>query len=150
MKVILGSLLICACFFLQTPQALAKMYVSVATRDTIPGVSDDNIIFTRLEVEASYKGGDSAWHHVVDSTLKANKRALRRDRDHSAGECQVQFIVSNTGKVRDVIALNMKDSELAKVLTQMVKDNPNWNPGFQNGRNVNSFKRIIVNWAPSN
>jgi hypothetical protein len=133
-------------------------------RDTLPAPSapapigplashpdpDDDRLYTSVGPngrEAAYIGGEAAWNHLVDSALAADKDALHKDRRHSKGTCQVQFIVAGNGTVSDVTADNMQDSELARLLVGLIQTHPVWTPASINGHSVKAFRLIKVTFT---
>ena len=155
MKIIVLALLASVGFYshaqAHTKSIRSSIYFQV--RDTVPlpladsAFRNDTRVFTKAQTEATYQGGDVAWNRLVDSTLSANQDILRKDRNQSEGTCHLFFVISNTGRVSDVQAMDKQSSVLAKVLVQMVKDNPNWNPGLVNGHVVNSFHKVKVEFT---
>jgi periplasmic protein TonB len=98
---------------------------------------DEDKIFTKVEIEASFPGGAAAWTKYVT-------RAIQQDIDEFTesdyGTCIVKFIVDKTGKVSQVEATTMKGSKLAEIAVNAIRRGPNWTPAQQNGRYVNAYR----------
>jgi periplasmic protein TonB len=98
---------------------------------------DEDKIFTKVEIEASFPGGPAAWTKYVT-------RAIQQDIDEFTesdyGTCVVKFIVDKTGKVSQVEATTMKGSKLAEIAVNAIRRGPNWTPAQQNGRYVNAYR----------
>ena len=98
---------------------------------------DEDKVFTKVEIEASFPGGASAWTKYVQRAIEANQDEFT---ETDYGTCVVKFIVDKSGKVSDVEATSMKGSKLAEVATNAIRKGPNWTPAQQNGRYVNAYR----------
>ncbi len=98
---------------------------------------DEDKVFTKVEIEASFPGGVGKWSEYVKRAIEAN---LDEFTDADFGTCTVKFIVDKTGKVSQVEATNMKGTKLAEVATNAIRKGPNWIPAQQNGRYVNAYR----------
>lgn len=101
---------------------------------------DPNKIFEKVEVEASFKGGESAWRKFLERNLNANVPV-----DNGAPEgtytVYVQFVVSKDGSISDVKALTNHGYGMEKEAVRVISRGPSWTPAIQNGRNVNAFRK---------
>lgn len=100
---------------------------------------DENQVFTKVEVEAQFPGGEGKWNQYVQREVEKNIDDLVDD--GQAGTCEVQFIVDKEGNVSNVEALSMKGSMLAQVAVNAIKKGPKWIPAIQNGRQVKAWRR---------
>ena len=99
---------------------------------------DEDKIFTKVEIEAEYPGGQGAWNKYVKKTIEGNIDELTEAGE--SGTCVVKFVVDKTGKVSDVEATTMKGSKLAEIAVNAIRKGPNWKPAQQNGRQVNAYR----------
>ena len=99
---------------------------------------DEDKIFTKVEIEAEYPGGQGAWNKYVKKTIEGNMDELTEAGE--SGTCVVKFVVDKTGKVSDVEATTMKGSKLAEIAVNAIRKGPNWKPAQQNGRQVNAYR----------
>jgi protein TonB len=101
---------------------------------------DPNKIFEKVEVEASFNGGEGAWRKFLERNLNANVPV-----DNGAPEgtytVYVQFVVSRDGKISDVKALTNHGYGMEKEAVRVITKGPEWKPAIQNGRNVNAFRK---------
>lgn len=104
-----------------------------------PVVEEDNRVFTKVEIEAAFPGGDEKWNDYVRQTITAHMDELVSD--GNTGTCTVQFIVSKDGVVSDVSAVTMQGTKLAEIAVNAIRRGPRWIPAEQNGRKVNAFRR---------
>ena len=99
---------------------------------------DEDKVFTKVEIEASFPGGEGAWTRYVTKAIQSNIDELT-DAGES-GQCRVRFIVDKTGVVSEVEALTMKGTKLAEVAVNAIRKGPKWTPAQQNGRFVKAFR----------
>jgi len=101
---------------------------------------DENKIFTKVEVEASYPGGESAWRNYLLKTLNGNTPV---DNGASAGTFTVivKFVVSKDGSLSDVSCENDPGYGMCQEAIRVIKKTKQWVPAIQNGRNVNAYRR---------
>lgn len=111
-----------------------------------PKTDDENKVFTKVENEAEFPGGQGAWGNYLRKNLNANTPV-----DNGAPEGTytviVRFIVSKDGSISDVqpetkFGYGMED-EAAKI----IKKGPKWKPALQNGRNVNAYRRQPITFV---
>ena len=101
-----------------------------------------NIIFQKVEVEASFPGGADAWVKYMNNTLNKNIDDLKKE--GKSGTCLVQFIVNKDGSIREAEALTMKGTKFAETVINAVKNGPKWIPAMQNGKKVTSYRKQPV------
>jgi protein TonB len=101
---------------------------------------DPNKIFEKVEIEASFKGGESAWRKYLERNLNANVPV-----DNGAPEgtytVYVQFVVSKDGSISDVKALTAHGYGMEKEAVKVIQKGPAWTPAIQNGRSVNAYRK---------
>jgi periplasmic protein TonB len=105
--------------------------------DTIP-----DKVFTKVENEPEFPGGQEAWLKYIQTVIQKNADLLITD--HNEGTCLLEFIVNVNGNVSDVTATTMKNSRLAEVSVNAIKEGPKWKPAIQNGHIVASYKKLPV------
>jgi len=98
---------------------------------------DEDKVFTKVEIDASFPGGPAAWTRYVQRAVEANKDEFT---ESDYGTCTVRFIVDKTGKVSQVEAISMRGSKLAEIATNIIRKGPNWVPAQQNGKQVNAYR----------
>lgn len=101
---------------------------------------DPNKIFEKVEIEASFKGGESAWRKYLERNLNPNVPV-----DNGAPEgtytVYVQFVVSKDGTISDVKALTNHGYGMEKEAVKVIQKGPAWVPAVQNGRSVNAYRK---------
>lgn len=98
---------------------------------------DADSIFSKVEIEASFPGGDAAWNSYLSNALEAGTKKFR-NRDQ--GRCRIRFIVDKKGYVTNVMAITNQNSRLAKLAVEIISNSPRWSPAQQAGRFVNAYR----------
>ncbi len=122
-----------------TPANTNELPVTIV--DTVPKFDK---IFTKVENEAQFPGGQPAWIKYIQAIIQRNAGLLMKDKNQ--GTCLVEFIVDVNGNVSDVKATTMKNTRLAEVGIKAIKEGPNWKPAIQNGHLVTSYKKQAISF----
>jgi TonB family protein len=96
-----------------------------------------DIIYSKVEIEPEYPGGQSGWIKYLVHNLKYPKAAITKE---IQGTVVVQFVVDKDGKVSDVKALD-GPKELQEESIRIIKEGGNWLAGVQNGKKVKVYKK---------
>lgn len=110
-----------------------------AAQTIAPQTDNDNLVFTKVEVEAAFPGGDAAWNEYVRHAITAHMDELQAEK--KSGTCEIQFIVNRQGVVSDVQALTMQGTALANLCVNAIKRGPLWVPARNNGHVVKAFRK---------
>lgn len=105
---------------------------SKSKNDTIP-----NKIFTKVENEASFPGGKTAWIKYITKAIMATQDSLT---EADYGTCLVKFIVNTDGSASFVKATTMDGTKLAEISVKAIRNGPKWIPATQNGHTVASYR----------
>jgi hypothetical protein len=111
--------------------------------DTIYKVNDK--VFTKVEVEPSFPGGDMAWARYVKKVIETKIDELAKD--NKSGTCRVRFIVNVDGSISDVSVLSMQGTRLAEITVDAIKKGPKWVPAIQNGNKVAAFREQPITFT---
>ncbi|MFZ4057481.1 MAG: energy transducer TonB [Ferruginibacter sp.] len=104
-----------------------------------PKSDEEDKVFTKVEVEASFPGGDAAWGRYLSKTLNPN---VPVDNEAPPGKyrVEVRFIVSKDGSISDVQAVTSHGYGMEAEAIKVIKRGPKWEPALQNGRHVNAYR----------
>ena len=109
---------------------------------------DENKIFDKVEIEASFPGGDAKWRQYLERN--ANGQVAT---DNGAPEgtytTVVQFVVDKEGNISDVRALTNHGYGMEEEAVRAIKKGPKWNPAIQNGRQVKAYRKQPITFAVS-
>ena len=101
--------------------------------------------FTKVEIEASFPGGEAGWNRYVKKAIESNMDELTEAGE--SGTCRVKFIVDKEGNVSDVEAQTMKNSKLAVIAVNAIRKGPKWTPAQQNGRYVKAYREQPITFT---
>jgi len=97
-------------------------------------------VFTRVEVDPSYPGGNESWKNYLrkklDPTIPVNEGWKP-----GIYTVIVSFIVDVNGNVTDVTTSNYKGSKTAQHCIDLIKNAGKWLPALQNGKKVNAYRK---------
>jgi protein TonB len=101
---------------------------------------DENKNFDKVEIEASFPGGDSKWRQYLERN--ANGQVAT---DNGAPEgtytTVVQFVVDKEGNISDVRSLTNHGYGMEDEAMRVIKKGPKWSPAIQNGRQVKAYRK---------
>jgi periplasmic protein TonB len=107
---------------------------------------DENKIFEKVEVEASFPGGEREWRKYLERNLDANTPV-----DNGAPEGSftvvVQFIVDKEGNISDVRPLTKHGFGMEDEAVKIIKKGPKWVAAIQNGRSVKAYRKQPVTFV---
>lgn len=111
-----------------------------------PKADDEDKVFTKVENEAQFPGGETAWRRYLEKNLNANAPV---DNGAPGGTYQVivKFIVSKDGSISDVQAETKHGYGMEDEAVKIIKRGPKWTPALQNGRNVNAYRRQPITFV---
>jgi TonB family protein len=113
------------------------------TKDTVPtGSKGKDIVFTKVEFEAGYPGGQQGWIDYLKSHLHYPDAAQKKN---IQGTVLMEFIVNTDGTITDVKAI--RGPELLKAQSiKVIKESGVWIPAQQNGKKVKAYKRQPITY----
>ena len=106
-------------------------------------------IFDKVEIEASFPGGSSAWRRYLERNLDAS---IPEKQKAPAGNYTVviQFVVNLDGTVSDVRALTNHGYGMETEAIRAIKKGPKWLPAIQNGRQVKAYHKQPITYIVDN
>ncbi len=110
-----------------------------------PKQEDENKVFTKVEIEASYAGD---WSKFLQRTLNPETPV---NNGAPAGQYTVivQFIVDREGSISDVKALTNHGYGMEEEAIRAIKKANKWNPAVQNGRQVKAYRKQPITFVVS-
>lgn len=96
-------------------------------------VVQEREVFTVVEKQPSYPGGQDGYTKFLLANIKYPKEAIEKA---VTGTVYVTFVVEKDGKVTNVKILRGIGSGCDEEAARVVKMMPNWNPGEQKGKPV--------------
>ena len=114
--------------------------------NTTEGQSNDNnsnsheYIFTKIDVEADFPGGNQDWSNFLSANLNSN---VPGDKGCPAGKYQIviRFLIDKEGNVDNIVPETKFGYGMEEEVIRVIKLSPKWKPAMQNGRKVKAYKR---------
>jgi len=107
-----------------------------------PKKEDEDVLFTKVEIESTFPGGPGAWLRFLNKNLHYPDDAMNNE---ISGRIMVRFIVDKDGNVSDVEAVSGPEKGgLREEAIRVIKKSGKWTPAQQNGRYVKSYKQQPV------
>ena len=121
--------------------------LSVYSQTTNPdSITLENSVFTKVDIEAKFPGGDGAWKKYLEKNLDPNVPV-----EHGAPigiySVIVQFIVDKTGAISDIKTLTNFGYGMEQEVIRIIQKSPAWTPASQNNRNVKAYRKQPVTFV---
>lgn len=106
-------------------------FVDLRSRKAESGKTDS------VEQESEFPGGVAKWIRYLNKHLKYPERAVKSNKE---GEVRVLFVVDKQGAVSSPVIGKSVEWSLDDEAIRVIMESGNWNPAFQNGKIVKSYK----------
>ncbi|MEO7764540.1 MAG: energy transducer TonB [Ferruginibacter sp.] len=123
------------------------LFSATLTAQVTPPPPDSAIledkVFTKVEVEANYPGGEVAWKNFLIKNLNPDVPA---DNDAPAGKYTVivKFVVTRNGTLSGIQAETNQGYGMEEEVLRLIKRSGTWEAAVQNKRTVNAYRRQPV------
>lgn len=94
--------------------------------------------FTRVEVEANFKGGVESWKKYLEKNLKFPDRANSL---HKSGTVYILFVVNTDGSIAEISLLKSVEFSIDEESIRLISKAPKWQPAMQDGRTVKAWRK---------
>ena len=128
--------------FAQDQHTDSLLNVNGKTRDTVG-------VFRRVEVEADYPGGFSAWRNFLIQNLRgqAVADALPKSTKEFKQTAIVQFIVCTDGTLCEIRVVNDVHPAVKAEAERVLATSGAWVPAMQNGRKVKAYRKQPITFV---
>jgi TonB family protein len=120
-----------------------SFYGSIATTSAEKALISSDSVSTFSDQPAQFPGGQSELAKFLSNTIQYPQLAVELN---ISGKVYVQFVVRTTGEISNVKVVKsvnyLMDAESVRVINAM----PNWVPGSSNGKPVNTFFNLPINF----
>ena len=122
--------------------------ILIITKDhsTNKNDTDDNIIFTKTEVEPAFPGGAPAWNEFLAKNINAAVPVKKRA-PVGAYTVWVQFVVDKEGSISNIRALTNQGFGMEQECIRIMKLSPQWIPAMQNGHKVKAYRKQPITFV---
>ncbi len=91
-----------------------------------------------------FPGGETAMRQYIKTNLQYPKRARNKG---IQGKVYVNFVVDNSGKVRDVRVIQGLDKDMDAEAVRLINSMPVWTPGKQDGKPVTVKQYLTIDFT---
>lgn len=119
----------------------AEMWKKVLNKEQV--VEDLGQIFTSVELQAEFPGGQNAMFKWLASNIKYPETAQQ---NNVQGKVVCKFIVEKDGSISNVEILRGVDPDLDGEAMRVIRAMPKWNPGMNNGKVVRSYFNLPISF----
>jgi TonB family protein len=116
-------------------------------RDTLKGLKDDTLIFTRVEHGPEFPGGMDQFYRYLARTIKYPMAAYK---NNTQGKVIIQMVVEKDGSLTHINVARGIGDGCDEEAVRVMKRCPKWKPGTQNGREVRVVNSVPINFTLSN
>lgn len=111
--------------------------------DVAPALEQEKEVFLIVEEMPEFPEGSLALRSYIDQNAIIPFSVLK---DCVQGKVDMQFLVSNTGAVKNIRILRSSNNLLDKAAVYLVSKMPKWKPGVQRGNPVNVLYSLSVSF----
>ncbi|MEO6252933.1 MAG: M56 family metallopeptidase [Ferruginibacter sp.] len=106
----------------------------------------NNKIFTRVEINPHFTGGQAGWSKYLQANLKVNTAV---DNGAKAGKYTVvlKFIVNVDGSLSDIKCETDPGYGICAEAIRFIKSAPRWQPAIQNGNKVSAYLKQPITFV---
>jgi hypothetical protein len=115
--------------------AIRTVNAQTGMSDSVQLASDSSQLkfFERVDIDASFPGGERAWKNYLAKNLRAYV-PIKKHAPAGVYTVWVQFIVDKHGNVSDVKPLTNNGFGMEQEVMRIIKNSVRWEPASQNGR----------------
>lgn len=145
------SVFLCSSFILMLssfnkPRSFLKIYSSennICDTTPVKDSADEIKVFDKVDIEASFPGGEKAWRKFLEKNLDATVPTRKRA-PVGVYTVLIQFVVDKEGNITDIKALTKHGYGMEEEVMSLLKTAPRWKPAIQNGGPVKAYRRQPV------
>jgi TonB family protein len=120
-------------------QVEKPVYIEVSKTPREP--TDNNIPFVIVENMPAFPGGNEAMLSWIANNIKYPEEALRQKVE---GIVTIRFVITSEGKIENIVVLKSDNQIFNDEAIRVVSNMPPWKPGSQNGRKVDVYSMVPV------
>jgi hypothetical protein len=100
-------------------------------------------IFGKVEIEATFPGGNTGWRKFLELNLRSD---IPVNKGAPAGiyTVWIQFVVDKHGVISDIKPLTSWGFGMEEEVVRVIRKAPNWEPAIQNGKPVKAYRKQPV------
>ncbi|HMG83443.1 MAG TPA: hypothetical protein VK559_10450 [Ferruginibacter sp.] len=111
-------------------------------------VANDDTVYLKPAVAASFPGGMHGWFKFLQKTLNANV-PVNNGAPNGTYKIIIDFIIKKNGSISNITTETNAGYGVEQEGIRVILKSPHWIPATQNGSAVNSYKREPVTFIVS-
>jgi len=115
--------------------------------DTIRTKEDDDKIFAAVEHPPEFPGGQSAFNHYLQRTIRYPGVAAE---NRTQGRVILSLIVEKDGSLSSIKVVHSVSPEIDAEALRVMSQSPKWKPAMQNGHLVRMFWSVPISFTLAN
>jgi periplasmic protein TonB len=119
---------------------------SVAVEAPVAKPVEEDKVFTKVEIEAEYPGGQGAWGNYLRKNLNANA-PIDAGAPPNTYTVIIKFIVAKDGSISEVTPETSLGYGMEEEAIKIIKKGPKWTPAQQNGNVVKAYRRQPITFV---
>ena len=112
----------------------------------VDSINIDGLVFTKVDVEATFTGGSQAWKRYLERNLNANV-PVENDAPIGIYTVIAQFIVDKNGNISNIETLTDFGYGMEQEVIRILKKSPQWVPAMQNDRVVKAYRKQPITFV---
>jgi len=120
--------------------------ISIPLFSQIENSTDSLKIFEKVDIEASFPGGEGGWRKYLERNLDPNV-PVENGAPVGIYLVVVQFIVDKTGAISDVKAITDFGYGMEQEVVRIVQKGGAWTPASQNNRKVKAYRKQPITFV---
>lgn len=125
---------------------LAAMPLFSQTLDLPDSAISEDKIFEKVDVEATFPGGEGGWRRYLEKNLNPNV-PVENDAPIGIYTVIVQFIVDKNGNISDVKTLTNFGYGMEQEVLRIIRKGPSWSPASQSKRPVKAYRKQPITFV---
>ncbi len=138
MKQTFLTLALALCFHLTYSQVSDSTKLSQVNTDSVD--MNDTLVYTEVDIPASFPGGKQAWIDYVGKNIDATV-GIENGAKFGKYNVRIKFVVMKDGTLKDFQSETKYGHGLEQEVIRVLKQSPNWIPAKKNNLKVNSVVR---------
>ncbi|MCG6188974.1 TonB family protein [Maribellus maritimus] len=103
-------------------------------------------VFYNVDERPQFAGGENALRKYISHSIKYPETAIQKGIE---GKVYITFIVTKNGEVMDPKVTKGIAPSLNEEALRVINNLPNWKPGKKNGKKVNTYHTVPVEFKPT-
>lgn len=109
-------------------------------RGEFVGTVESSPKFNKVEIEASFGGGNPAWKKFLSENINPDV-PVKNGAQRGTYVAIVRFIIESNGELSQIKPITSHGFGMEEEVVRVIKKSPKWKPAFQNGHFVKAYRK---------